>query len=977
MPLEFTAVPPVPRGMNLAGPPVLIDDSYCRWMQDILVDRPGQIRMRGPLETWIADASLDQGEQIIGACETYVGSNTTVGAEIIGVPIWRGATFVSDGPAAPSGTGVSARVANYGFMNVYGNINDSPTFLGKIMLPFKFNTQYDAANKRWINNTVIDAKPALGGGVWIGVIDDVTNTASEGESGLFLWKGASKPTYDASSNKASWDIRNTSTNRNLITHTTTVASNVEPGMFAFCINGIDGTNYNYHGVYLGCVAKVDAEKVYLEKNVLGHTYTDNHTADRDVLYMSVRGFVPQYGRGYANVDPSGTYVTSGGIGTDAEGLFKAARLTLGRLDPAAAPGTAADSYHKVWLYRYSDHQFVARIKPGGTVSNTQIEIDTGTAATDAGDVLQNEAYFTLRNDAALYADASYATTYECPRYPMNFTFRRPDINPTQRTLSNGLKTAHAAPGIFNSTYAGRQWFASYNTKYNVYDMHINRVVFSSTENPENVNLSPDASDSIIIPGRENIRGIAGSNSGLLVFVESKTYIIRGTNRQNFSLEELYPDGCLSTSSIVQVGGGVIWAGKQGIYYYDGATVRNFTPEALGVYYTDGIKNFDTGRDRIYAFVYNNYLVINFTNWFSNYSLRRWTSDGFDLVNGEQFTSIKEDGAATEVTPDRITFCIYLPTGSIGTFSNFTPRGYMQGIMCMNTATNRTAPPTGNEGAIFDLRTLFTENVDNFTRDGDTQPIVSNDSAYSTSTISRRFEGPDFYLETKQYNFNEFTLNKWWRKLMFNIRVNQGEMMIEFVDINDNSLVSPVTNSSPIQYNGSDESGFFFIPATSYAWEYYQNLDPPLTWATIEATSTPWVRYFQGVQVRYSRWMGVRRNALGFRLYGLRGYTPDTINVSNKVITGSVATLTVNSLSNITIGDNINVSISDTLYDGYHTISATSTTGSPPVYTISYPVTTSSSGSASATGTIAKEIMPEIIDVTNWIWGLKPLRTGRN
>ena len=34
MALEFTAVPPVPRGMNLAGPPVFIDDAYCRWMQD-------------------------------------------------------------------------------------------------------------------------------------------------------------------------------------------------------------------------------------------------------------------------------------------------------------------------------------------------------------------------------------------------------------------------------------------------------------------------------------------------------------------------------------------------------------------------------------------------------------------------------------------------------------------------------------------------------------------------------------------------------------------------------------------------------------------------------------------------------------------------------------------------------------------------------------------------------------------------------
>ena len=140
------------------------------------------------------------------------------------------------------------------------------------------------------------------------------------------------------------------------------------------------------------------------------------------------------------------------------------------------------------------------------------------------------------------------------RYPIDLNYRRPDMRPGKLTLSSNTKYPSPAPGIYNSTYAGRQWFASFNTTNNTYDKYINRVVFSSPDNGENINLAPDASDSIIIPGQEYIRGIAGSTSGLLVFVASKTYIIRGTDRSNFSLEELYPDGCISAPSIVQVGG---------------------------------------------------------------------------------------------------------------------------------------------------------------------------------------------------------------------------------------------------------------------------------------------------------------------------------------------------------------------------------------------------------------------------------------
>ena len=953
MSLQFTSVPPIPRGMNLAGPPLFIDDSYCRWIQDVLVDRPGQLRMRGPLGYWY-DASTDSiglnaGEQIIGACETTVSNSS-------GIPEWRGAVFVATGlnPLPVQSSGVSARVTTNGFMKVFKKVNNTPTIVGTIVnLPFVLNVQYDYAEKRWVNLTTIDAKAALGGGVWVGVIDDVTNTSSTGASALFLWKGAGQlavttPTIST----ASWDL--TTANQNRITHASSVASYVEPGMFVFYNNGTTER-------YLGTVVSVAAGVVTLEKNILARTVNEI-VSGVALTYRSIRGFVHQYGRGFANYD-GGAYLTGGGIGTDAEGLFKAAKLTAG----------TSISTHFAYVYRNSDYQYVGRILHNGTVSNTQVQLASGAneRATTASQFVQNEAYVIIRDDTDAYHGA---TTYDSIAAPINLVDRRPDMAPTKLTLTSNTKAPLPAPGIFNSTYAGRQWFANFNTTENIYDVNINRVVFSSKDNPENINLCQDASDSIIVPGAENIIGIAGATSGLLVFLQSKTYIIRGTKRSNFALQELYPDGCISTSSIVQVGGGVIWAGKQGIYYFDGATVRNFTSEALGVYYTGGIKGFDLAKNSVYAFVYNNYLIMNFTKWFSNYSLRRWQSAGEFTTNGITYQDITNNSSVGIVNPTKLCLAIYLPTGAITSFSNFTPRGYMTGIMAANTSTNSISPPTGNTGTLFDLRTLFTENVDNEATDGVFKSYYSNDIVYSTSTGTSA-NGPDFYIETKQYNFSETTLVKWWRKLMFNIKISQGAMMVEFVDVNNQSLVQPVTRSSPVEYNSSDENGFFIVDATQFTWQVIEDLLG--TWQSIEDTRKYWVEYFTGQEIRYSKWLGIRKTSLGFRVHTLCGFTLFTLAVTNKYLNNNEVQLTISDSSSIIVGDNILVNINDAAYDGLWRVI---TNGVYGANIVSYDRTYANQTSTAVTDplhTVGSEVIPEIVAINDWVWGLKPLRAGRN
>ena len=571
MPIEYTGVPPVPRGMNMAGPSLFIDEAYCRWMQDVLVDRPGQIRMRGPLTRWAADSAFSTRDQALGAFETitpdgnpryaviYAQGNSTITSHPTSVGKIK--VFDSTGSAISGGT-------------------------SGIDLPFTLRTKYNITTKHWEEGTIIDAKPALGGGVWIGVTDGY-GVLTAGTQALLYWRGAGKPNHSETSRTYTTDSKRI---------TLATIANVESGMFVFDTTADRDGN----GRYLGVVASIDGSDIILEKEVLitdkTNAITTSSTSDtassRSLLFTSFRGFVHQHGRGFASTD-GGHYITSGRLGSDYEGLFSAARL---------AHGSATANAHRVFAYRYSDHQFLGQILREGSESNTQIEMDHTNHYTAASKRLKDDNYFIIRDDTDLFQST---TSGDTKKYSMLASNRAPFSRPTSLVSGNAYM---AFPGIFNSTYAGHQWFASVgNTGLTSSDKFVNRVVFSGTDNPENVNLAPDASDSIIIPGREAIRGIAGSNAGLLVFVENKTYIIKGSNRQNFALEELYPDGTLCASSIVQVGGGVIWAGKQGIYYFDGVTVRNFTKDTLGIFYTDGVRDFDANKHRIYAFVYNNYL----------------------------------------------------------------------------------------------------------------------------------------------------------------------------------------------------------------------------------------------------------------------------------------------------------------------------------------------------------------------------------
>ena len=143
-------------GMNQAAPGTLIPESFVRWSQDVLFDRAGLMRRRGPFQairmynangTTNTDAFIESGaddEYVIGILSTYDPN----GDPRIGMLV-----NTYDASANPT-TRTILRV----FDNAFKFLGEQVLFSGATAIE---------------NLSIISVKPALGGGVWVSLASDV------------------------------------------------------------------------------------------------------------------------------------------------------------------------------------------------------------------------------------------------------------------------------------------------------------------------------------------------------------------------------------------------------------------------------------------------------------------------------------------------------------------------------------------------------------------------------------------------------------------------------------------------------------------------------------------------------------------------------------------------------------------------------------------------------------------------------------
>lgn len=624
-------------GMNQAAPGTLIPESFVRWSQDVLFDRAGLMRRRGPFEKFDVyqetspnvrvlfdpTSSSTSDERVLGTFSTY----TPTGKARIGMLVH----------ISPVGANPSA---------VFRVFDDYFTYLGEETLPFTPNVL-----------SIVSAKPALGGGLWVSISEDPADAkthyqffwrggvgAITGRTGTFTTEGvqgfsnehgglnttitlnnstsisegqfvyATISTNDyyvgtvksigTSGNTIMLDKRpfiwETGIDNNHIVEYTVTGASWSSGTATLTVNttvlfevgdmvtisGITPSGYNPAGNTAVLTA--------VSGNTLSYAIASNPGSyssggvvemDNDLLeldktdvalkFVSVRPFEHMHGRGLLIIDDGdATVIKSGTAGTSADGHWQAA---------------AVAGYN---LYRASDNAYLGKVKDTLNEASPAVASNTtGHLVADPGAVLNGEEYV-MRLTA-----------------PTNLT------NAFKVDSRNALTFA----GLYTAVYAGYQWYGNFGKD----DQNTNRVVFSAAHEREAVDLSRDAADSIIFPGKSKFRGLGSSSAGLLVFLEDRTYILRGNDRTNFSVEQLVPEGCLCPTSIVEYGGGVFWAGKSGIMFFDGATVRNLTKDNLGLYYTDALDEFNPEQDRVIGFMHKNNLIMHYTSWKSPFDPIRY------------------------------------------------------------------------------------------------------------------------------------------------------------------------------------------------------------------------------------------------------------------------------------------------------------------------------------------------------------------
>ena len=920
-------------GMNQAAPGALIPESFVRWSQDVLFDRAGLMRRRGPfskftmlnndttpntngLFTYAITGVTD--ERILSVLSTY----DPTGAERIGMLV--------DSYNKTSNTRETIlRVFDKTFR-----------FLGYEKLPFVVTPL-----------SIVSHKPALGGGLWVSICDDPSDADTHYQ---FFWRGGySFKTSSITGNFTIEGVTDVSAEHNGISKNITVSTttNLSVGQFVYATTS--PSDY-----YIGTVKEINGSVVTLEKrpflwdpninnnhgplavltissvawssNVCtittvapmiyevndrikvtvtsggtgvlnGNTYTitaineaaktfsfaltsnpgnpagtvdmaesldDIDISSVPLKFVSVRPYTHVHGRGLL-ISSSGdsSSILSGAAGTSAEGHWQAAGVT---------------SYN---VYRSSDNFWLGKVK---TVTNNF----TATLWSDSGIKLDGEEYIMRSTD------------------PTNLT--------TDFIVGSSDNNIMNFAGLYTAIYAGYQWYGNFGQD----DENTNRVVFSAAHDREAVDLSRDAADSIIFPGKSSFRGLGASSAGLLVFLEDRTYILRGNDRTNFSVEQLVPEGCLCASSIVEYGGGVFWAGKSGIMFFDGSSVRNLTKDNLGLYYTDSLDVFNPSQDRVIGFMHKNNLIMHYTSWKSPFDPIRYepiyaadwqTTEGiadrswdefdpaFDyddfftenntpifwdrkiLNNPEESASTGvgfkwNDGTNWETTINQykwgplrlytsLTFSIYTPTNALTTLSNLDLRGVtnIETLYGLKTivGVNSVEDISGTNrlrARLIDIHPVFDTNTN-----GEDDLLVEKINIPYTDIV----KGPDFYLQTKHFTVGDPILRKWFQRIMLSMLLYDGAIRMDLVDDDDNDEVD---------INKKKHKYWEVFTEKGYSWAYLTDIVFPKivspnksNWTNVEASITYWDDVFTADFNRYSKRISWRKASVGFRLYQLNDY----------------------------------------------------------------------------------------------------------
>lgn len=295
-------------------------------------------------------------------------------------------------------------------------------------------------------------------------------------------------------------------------------------------------------------------------------------------------------------------------------------------------------------------------------------------------------------------------------------------------------------GFLNATYANRQWFANLGAQFE----KTSRVWFSDPVDGEAVDLSTFDGDFIPITSTSQmnlpIKAIVPAYNALLVFKENETFAIYGNSPTTFNVKKLEDDGVISGMTAQPYGGGVVWAGRDGIHFYDGVETTNIVVDKLGDYYKSSIRTFDPLHYRAYAMVAREHYFLFVES----------ITPTIPVVKGN-----------TSSTPTAYTIVINMVTRAISILTNVNVRGAIElpadsGQRTWYLVNDSTKAVIGNSDMLFD-----STGADEFGCDGGAV-------------------GPDFFFESKKYAAADSLRKKYFKECKIHYLVQGDSLKIDSV-----------------------------------------------------------------------------------------------------------------------------------------------------------------------------------------------------
>lgn len=375
-----------------------------------------------------------------------------------------------------------------------------------------------------------------------------------------------------------------------------------------------------------------------------------------------------------------------------------------------------------------------------------------------------------------------------------------------------IKGKASKVGFLNAVYAERQWYANQARAADASGEFVNRLWFSSEVSPESVDLSTVDGDFIPVTSAAGvsspIKAIIPAYNSMLVLKERESFVLVGNNPNNFEIRKLSDDGILSGMSAVAYQGGVIWAGREGIYYYDGVEATNIVEKTLGAYYSASVKGFDPRTYRMWGLVHRDHYLLHIER----------VAPSVPVVKGNASN-----------TPTQFTIAIYMPRQAVTTHTNLNHRGGV--TLPASTGQNSWFVVNDNtKGWVAQLDQLFdSDGNDPFGCDGGTA-------------------GPDFYIESKKYSLGDGLRKKLWKQLMLHYLVGGDSLRLDTI-VGLNTVGSTATSTWPI---------------TVYTWDKLSTLFA--TWDTLANSYPTWDSLVDSVfflkRIKFIK----RSQYLAFRIY---------------------------------------------------------------------------------------------------------------